>query len=155
MQWLTSGGVSMRRAKVTRTRRAGFVGEAEYGVVTIKGESTDKHGHRLTPCPTCPWRLDATVGAFPAEAYRLSAPTSYDMAQSTFACHESGSAKPQTCASFLLRQHHNMAVRLACIMGKLDLSRVHDGGVRLYADYRAMAEANGVDPADPVLGPCR
>lgn len=30
-----------------------------------------------------------------------------------------------------------------------------DGRVDLFRTYREMAEANGVDPEDPVLKPCR
>lgn len=120
-------------------------------VVTVTGS----HGrYRRKPCSDCPWRLDA-VGEFPPEAFRLSAPTAYDMAQNKFACHQSGSKKPATCAGFLLRgADHNLTVRLARIQGTIR-DDVTDGGVMLHADYRAMAVANGVSPDDPILKPCR
>jgi hypothetical protein len=64
------------------------------------------------------WRVDAN-GEFPAEAFRHSASTAYDMAQHTFACHESGSKKPATSAGFLLRgADHNLAVRLGFMTGR-------------------------------------
>ena len=111
--------------------------------------------YRRQPCETCPWRLDAT-GEFPAEAFRHSAPTAYDMATEQFACHASGTEKPATCAGFLLRgAAHNFAVRLKLMQGKLDLDAVSDGGVELFGSYREMAEANGVAPGDPVLAKCR
>lgn len=54
------------------------------------------------PCQTCPWRKDA-VGVFPAEAFRISAHTSYDMSERTFGCHATGVERPKTCAGFLLK----------------------------------------------------
>ena len=119
-------------------------------VVTVKG---GRGKHRREPCPDCPWRTDAT-GKFPAEAFRHSAPTAYDMSDRIFSCHQSGSKKPATCAGFLLRgADHNLAVRLGKIQGKF--ADVSDGGHALHASYRAMAEANGVDPDDRVLDKCR
>ena len=135
---------------ITDTRPAGH----DHQVISLEGGS---HGHRSTPCPQCPWRVDAT-GEFPAEAFRHSASTAYDMSERMFGCHASGTDKPTTCAGFLLRgADHNLAVRLACITGRLDPGTVSDGGHALHADYRAMAVAvaNGVDPHDPVLKACR
>nr|WP_255674514.1 DUF6283 family protein [Deinococcus sp. 6GRE01] len=107
------------------------------------------------PCPRCPWRVDAT-GEFPAEAFRHSASTSYDMAESVFSCHEAGMEATRTCAGFLLRgADHNLAVRLGTLSGRYDLTAVTDGGHELHASYRAMAIANGVSPSDPILAPCR
>ena len=131
------------------TRPAG----PNHQVVTIQGGT--QGAYRRTPCQTCPWRLDA-VGEFPAAAFRHSANTAYDMATHTFACHASGTAKPALCAGFLLRgADHNLAVRLMLIRGTLDLSTVSDGGHALYADYRAMAVANGVRAGDAALRRCR
>jgi hypothetical protein len=45
----------------------------DHQVVTIQG-GTD--GYRRSPCPTCPWRIDA-VGVFPPEAFVHSANTAY------------------------------------------------------------------------------
>lgn len=113
-----------------------------------------KGSYRRKPCSDCPWRKDA-VGEFPAEAFRHSAHTAYDMAQETFACHQSGVKKPATCAGFLLRgAYHNLSVRLGHMFGKFK-DDVKDNGVELHASYRAMAVANGVDPDDPALAPCR
>ena len=135
-------------ARVISTRRAG----PKHAVTTVTG---GPGGYRRQPCGDCPWRVDA-VGEFPAEAFRHSAGTAYDMAMHTFACHQSGAEKPATCAGFLLRQGaHNLGVRLKAGRGAIDLAAVHDGGHELHANYRAMAVANGVDPADPVLAACR
>lgn len=136
----------MTRARVTRRRLAG----EDHAVVTVEGGGD---AYRREPCPTCPWRLDAT-GEFPADAFKLSAHTAYDMAAAMFACHSSGAAKPATCAGFLVAgADHNLSARLGHCRG---LYRdVTDGGHELHPSYRAMAVANGVDPADPVLAPCR
>ena len=105
------------------------------------------------PCPKCPWRKDAT-GEFPAEAFRHSASTAYDMSEHVFACHSSGVEKGKTCAGFLLRgADHNLSVRLGML--RSDYNSTTDGGHELHDSYRAMAVANGVDPQDPVLKECR
>ena len=136
-----------RPVVVVQARPAG----PDHQVVTLEGGGGL---YRRRPCSDCPWRKDAT-GEFPPEAFVHSAPTAYDMAQSTFACHQSGKKKPATCAGFLLRgAQHNMTVRLGLMTGKYKLD-VTDGGVDLHDDYRAMAIANGVDPDDPALQPCR
>ncbi|WP_433426304.1 DUF6283 family protein (plasmid) [Microtetraspora malaysiensis] len=119
-----------------------------WGVVLVEHECD---GFQTRPCPDCPWRTDAPVGAFPPEVYRHSARTTYDMATSAFGCHMSGSARPKTCAGFLLRgASDNLMVRVS----RADYSAVHST-VELYADYRQMAIANGVGPDDPALTPCR
>jgi hypothetical protein len=49
-----------------------------------------------------------------------------------------------------------MSVRIGQASGKIDLDKVQNPDrVPLYDDYRAMAEANGVDPKDPVLDKSR
>ncbi|MFY2597283.1 DUF6283 family protein [Achromobacter xylosoxidans] len=123
----------------------------EHQVVTVVG---GKGSYRRQPCPKCPWRTDA-VGEFPAESFRHSANTAYDMSQHVFSCHDSGTKKPATCAGFLLRgADNNLAVRLAYMSGRLE-GDVTDGGCELHDSYRDMAVANGVDPEDPVLKTCR
>jgi hypothetical protein len=136
---------------------AGRAGDGEFAVVTlISRGGPGHHNHCLRPCPQCPWRTDAPIGAFPAEAFRHSASTAYDMAQNTFACHMAGKAQPATCAGFLLRgAMHSLTIRLASMKGSIDLRKVTDGGADLYASYRAMAISNGVAADDPVLVPCR
>ncbi len=105
------------------------------------------------PCAECPWRKDM-VGNFPAEAFKHSANTAYDMAERTFACHVAGKDNPTTCAGFLMRGAvHNMTVRVKRMQGlMLDVT---DGGHELHKDYRAMAIANGVKPNDPHIADCR
>ncbi len=132
---------------VTQVRPAGV----DHQVVTIEG---GKGLYRRQPCAKCPWRVDA-VGEFPAEAFRHSASTAYDMAKNMFGCHESGAKKPATCAGFLLRgAANNLSVRLALMSGRID-NDVTDGGHELHENYRAMAVANGVQPNDPALIACR
>lgn len=136
-----------KKPKVVRVRPAGD----NHQVVTVEG---GRSTYRRKPCSNCPWRVDAT-GNFPAEAFRHSAPTAYDMARETFACHQAGARKPSICAGFLLRgAMHNLAVRLGFIAGRFK-DDVCDGGHELHENYRAMAKANGVDPDEPVLAPCR
>lgn len=119
-----------------------------WGVVEVRHGGGDFQRH---PCPSCPWRKDAEVGAFPPEVYRHSARTTYDMAGSVFACHMATSARPKVCAGFLLRgASDNLLIRVS----STDYSAVHSK-VELYDDYRDMAMANGVDPDDPALAPCR
>lgn len=140
---------SRKRPVVTQVRPAG----PDHQVVTVVGGGGGCK-YRRQPCNTCPWRVDA-IGEFPAEAFRLSANTAYDMSEATFACHESGAAKPAICAGFLLRgADHNLRVRLMWIRGELE-NDVVDGGHPLHSGYRAMAIANGVEESDPVLKPCR
>ena len=133
---------------VTAKRPAG----PDHQVVTIEGG----HGsYRREPCEQCPWRVDRT-DEFPAEAFRHSANTAYDMATHTFACHMSGTDKPACCAGFLLNgAFHNLAVRMRSSDGRYDLSEVYDGGHKLHPDYRSMAVANGCDEDDDALSQCR
>ena len=107
------------------------------------------------PCAECPWRTDVAPNRFTPERFRTLARTSYDMAKTIFACHKSAEEHPTVCAGFLSRgAAHNLTIRLAYCRGELEqLDRSSE--VPLYADYRAMAIANGVDPADIALIPCR
>ena len=125
--------------------------DADNQVVTVVG-GNGTYMHR--PCPGCPWRVDQT-GSFPAEAFRISANTAYDMATHVFGCHMAGKDNPATCAGFLLRgADHNMAVRLRYLKGEIDPDDI-SSDVELHASYRAMAIANGCDPDDPELRGCR
>jgi hypothetical protein len=135
--------------EVIRTRRA----DDEHQVVTLSGG--DGRSYRREPCPHCPWRMDQPTERFPAEAFRHSAETAYDMNTHRFGCHMSGAKRPETCAGFILRgATHNLAVRLDLVRDRLDLDAV-SSAVPLYSSYRAMAEANGVAPDDPILANCR
>jgi hypothetical protein len=121
-------------------------------VLSVAG---DQGAHRVKPCGGCPWRVDQ-AGAFPAQAFRISAPTAYDAAFEMFGCHESGANAPATCAGFLLRNaDHNIGARIATSQGRIRWEAIHDGGHVLHDSYRAMAIANGVDPEDPALKKCR
>lgn len=136
---------------ISQVRPAGV----DHQVVTvIGGHARGKHYYCKSPCSNCPWRRDA-VGIFPPEAFRHSAETAYDMSMHMFACHQSGAAKPATCAGFLLRgAAHNLAARLAWVQGRIK-DDVDAAGADLFESYREMAVANGVDASDPILRPCR
>lgn len=138
--------MTRRGGKVVRRRLA----DENHAVATVVGQGS----YRRTPCVECPWRTE-NDGVFPAEAFRISARTAYDAAWETFGCHMSSCNAPMTCAGFILASHHNLSLRLKEATGKLDRDSVHDDGVELHDSYRAMAVANGVDPDDPVLTPCR
>jgi hypothetical protein len=142
-----SGKPGRRRACVVNVRPAG---DAHQVVTVVGGQGV----YRRKPCKDCPWRKDA-VGEFPAEAFRHSANTAYDMSQHTFACHQMGAKKPGICAGFLLKgSDHNLAVRLKRMQGLIG-DDVQDGGHELFENYRAMAVANGVAADEDVLQPCR
>lgn len=112
--------------------------------------------HALKPCPECPWRRDVAPGRFPPERFVALAPTAYDMATSAFACHKAPEGREFACAGFLLKgAAHNLSVRMAAVSDGFDWRAVGDGGFPLFDSYREMAEANGVDPDDPILAPCR
>ncbi len=122
--------------------------DENHQVLTIQGSDRK---FMKKPCKDCPWRKSA-VGVFPAEAFRISAHTSYDMNQHSFGCHSAGSEHPKTCAGFLLNgSYHNLGVRLRLITGDYDLSQVSDGGHELFENYKVMAIANGVSPDDDCL----
>jgi hypothetical protein len=141
----------MTNTRITKVRPAGLNSRGEdHQVVRVEGGGGS---YRRQPCSDCPWRVDA-VGEFPAEAFRHSANTAYDMARESFACHQSGAEKPATCAGFLLRgAEHNLGVRLKRMQGQcLDVA---DGGHELHGSFREMAIANGVAADDPALSLCR
>lgn len=124
----------------------------DHQVVSIKGGSK---AYKRTPCQQCPWRKDQ-AGSFPAAAFRHSANTAYDLSEHTFACHMAGAESPTTCAGFLMSgADNNLAARMNYASGAWDFEAVSDGGLDLWPSYRAMAVANGVDPDDPALAPCR
>lgn len=133
------------KSKVTKVS----IADKNNAVLTITGGNGD---YCKIICEQCPWRVDQT-GNFPAEAFRLSANTSYDMATHCFACHMAGRDKPTICAGFLLRgADDNLSIRIKKSNGNsLD---VKDSGVILHASYKTMAIANGCDTDDPKLEPC-
>lgn len=134
------------KGRVIERRRA----DRRHEVVSIEGEQR----YCRTPCPQCPWRKDAPIGEFPAEAFRISAVTAHDMSTRKFGCHMSGTDRVATCAGFLISgADHNLAVRLGRATGELPFDL--ESPVELYANYREMAEANGVAPNDPALADCR
>lgn len=141
---------AMADHQILRVRPAG----KDHQVLTVQTASRGAQAYCKQPCPDCPWRLDA-VGKWPADAFRASAETAYDMATHTFACHSAGAESPRLCAGFLLRgADHNLRVRLDRMRGLLRLD-VRDGGHALHASYAAMAIANGVPADDPALAACR
>lgn len=138
-------------ARVVKTVPA----DAVWGVTTLHTEHCGDGHYQKKPCRDCPWRKDAPVGRFPAEAFRLSANTAYDASMHTFTCHMAGRDNPATCAGFLLRNsENNVSVRIAASMGRYEPSEV-SSDVALYESYREMAIANGVAENDPAIAPCR
>ncbi|MFE4829958.1 DUF6283 family protein [Streptomyces sp. NPDC056672] len=111
-----------------------------------------------SPCggdEPCPWRRDAPAGQFPPEAYRLSAPTTYDQSTRAFGCHSSTPERVRVCAGWVLRgAGDNFRVRMWVLNGDIDVPHLPEG-VELYDSYREMAIANGVAPDDPAIAPCR
>ncbi|WIV52859.1 DUF6283 family protein [Amycolatopsis nalaikhensis] len=120
-----------------------------WGVITVAASAD---AYRASPCARCPWLRDSPVGAFPPDVFRHAARTTYDLATHKFGCHSSTPEQPKTCAGFLLRgAAHNLSVRL---YGP-DVTTAVTSDRPLYDNYREMAIANGVDPEDPSIAPCR
>ena len=118
--------------KVVAVRPAGLNAYGEdHQVLTVTG-GTGKY--RRKPCANCPWRTDA-VGEFPAEAFRHSANTAYDMSLHKFGCHSAKKTDPATCAGFLLRggAHKRAGIKHrqqgAEFIGVLAVEQGHGGGV--------------------------
>jgi hypothetical protein len=134
---------------VTR-RKSEVVGvhpcDANHQVLTVHSSGEGPLVHRMEVCAECPWRKDAPLGAFPVEAYLHSSRTAEDMAQTMFSCHMSGSAKPATCAGYLLSINaaHSLLLRLAAMQGRYNPLMVKRT-VPTYENYYDMAVANGVD----------
>lgn len=138
----------MCQSKVTNVKPV----DDNHQVVTIEG---GERKFMKKPCRDCPWKKSAN-GVFPAEAFRASAHTAYDMSTHSFGCHTAGTEKSKTCAGFLLHgAEHNLGVRVKLMKGDYDLSQVSADGHELHESYRAMAIANGVSEDDPVLVDCR
>lgn len=143
-----------KKPRITLSRLAGANERGElHRVLRVEGGGPNRP-YRKEPCATCPWRKDA-VGEFPAEAFRISAHTAYDMSTVMFGCHSSGTKKPATCAGFLLRgAAHNLSARAGRSLDYIK-DDVKDGGIALFDSYREMAIANGVAPEDQILQRCR
>lgn len=141
-----------RRGRITATTRVG----PDHAVVTVSGDGEGPFLFRREVCQECPWRKDRPTKVFPAEAFRHSARTCYDMAENAFACHMAGHERSQVCAGFLLSDSacHNMGLRIKSALGKFHPDDVRETAPT-YRTYREMAEANGVDADDPVLARCR
>lgn len=145
--------MARRKVEVSNPRDCG---DGLHRVVSVKTQDKEGMVHRKVPCEECPWRKDAPIGRFPAEAYRHSASTSYDMAQSMFSCHMQPPEGPAICAGFLnVNADNNLAVRLAIAAGRFDFADLPVSPVALYGSYREMAEANGVPADDDALLLCR
>lgn len=128
--------------------------DENHQVVRVESEKKEK-SYCTQPCPECPWRKDAPIGAFPEEAFIHSANTAEDMSMNKFGCHMAGTENNKTCAGFLLKgAEHNLAVRMALINEEIDLKKIKTD-VDLYEDYVEMAIANGVDENHPALKRCR
>lgn len=126
-------------------------GARGWGVLTLM-LPPGRFRYQPRPCPRCPWRRDAPRAVFSVPVFQHSARTTYDLAEVTFGCHASDRRDPLICAGFLLRgASDNLRVRLAMMHQEITVS----SPISLYDDYREMAVANGVEPDDPALRPCR
>ncbi|WP_279582315.1 DUF6283 family protein [Fodinicola feengrottensis] len=119
--------------------------------VTTTYDEPDQRPYQIEPCTTCPWLVDSAVGRFPAEVFRHSARTAYDLNVERFACHSSPGDEIRARAGFLLcGAASNLSIRL---------HRPSSEEIRcdrdLYASYHDLAVANGVDPDDATLASCR
>lgn len=137
----------MSKGKVTHVTPV----DKDHQVLSIEGGS----GFRRRVCAGCPWRVENDE-TFPPGAFVASAPTCYDAAMNTFACHESGAEKSQVCAGFLLQNSvHNIGVRLAQSSGRIVIEEIELPDSELHNSYRDMAVANGVPEDHPALAECR
>ncbi|MFD0501693.1 DUF6283 family protein [Streptomyces rhizosphaericus] len=146
-------GVPGERPTIVRVRPADEV----WGVVSVDGaEGSDTPDAKSAPCAgteKCPWRRDAEPGIFPAQAFRLSAHTSYPGSDRVFGCHSSTVEAPAICAGWMLRgAAGSRRVQELLASGRLRMPVLPEG-VELYDDYAQMAVVNGVDPDDPALAP--
>lgn len=101
-------------------------------------------------CDECPWRSDVEVGRFPPERYKALENTCRQgwPPQPIFACHKTPEGKEQACVGYLmLNGRNNIAVRLAAIERRIDLTALQQRGP-LYRNFREMARANGHDPGN-------
>lgn len=131
-------------------------GDEVWGVTSLEYQGPPVA--QRSPCAgteRCPWRRDAEPGTFPAEAFRLSAPTSYPDSDRRFGCHSSTAKAPRVCAGWLLRgASGNRQVQELLDSGRMERPSLPEG-VELYDDYAEMAVANGVNADDPALASCR
>ncbi|MDX3020072.1 DUF6283 family protein [Streptomyces acidiscabies] len=134
---------------VVRRRSADDV----WGVVGVGYDGPSAAPRR--PCTgqePCPWRRDAPLGQFPAEAFVHSAPGNRTGGPSgRFGCHSSTPARPLLCAGWLLSGADGNDEILGMMdAGVLARPELPDG-VELYESYAEMAVANGVAPDLPAL----
>jgi hypothetical protein len=105
------------------------------------------------PCPSCPWRLDATAQDIPHFDLNLAenlAATCLDergmgpdFGASMFACHQSKEGREIACAGWMatVGRRHPM-VRLAVAMKRLDASALRPGArwPALHPNYQQVLE---------------
>ncbi|WP_369679365.1 DUF6283 family protein [Burkholderia ubonensis] len=105
------------------------------------------------PCPSCPWRLNATAGDIPnfdltlAENLAATCPDRRgmgpDFGASVFACHQSREGSEFACAGWLAKVgHRHPSVRLAIMTGRLDPAALAPGNdwPALHDDYGQVLE---------------
>ncbi len=114
------------------------------------------------PCPSCPWRLDATAQDIPhfdldlAEHLAATCPDERGMGPnfgaSMFACHQSKEGRETTCAGWMATVgHRHPGVRLAVAMNRLDASALRPGEhwPALHPNYQQVLEKlRATTPAD-------
>jgi len=101
------------------------------------------------PCPSCPWRLDATAQDIPhfdldlAENLAATCPDERgmgpDFGACMFACHQSKEGREIACAGWMATVgHRHPGVRLAVAMKRLDASALRPGALwpALHPNYQ-------------------
>lgn len=84
----------------------------------------------------------------------MTAPELIPRHNKLYRCRYGFNGGEQICLFVGYQADGEQIVRLGYMSGRLK-DDVSDGGHALHENYKAMAEANGVDPSDPVLAPCR
>lgn len=110
---------------------------------------------RSGPCPTCPWRRDATPGGVDIPNFsmcmmrnlRSTVGDGSDAIRPIMACHHSTGAGEYACAGYLaVVGWTNIAVRLAACAGRVDLEAIIDAcadeGIELFGSFDEMLEAS-------------
>lgn len=134
------------------------VANAEWGVSQYRVNQSERdpaHSFRKRFCRTCPW-LKANIGVFPARAFEVSAPTSYDIPDAfehgspSFQCH---SDPDRMCAGYIrsINGVHSLPVRRleAQVPGLMD--QIEEAPSEAFENYRDMAVANGVEEGSPSI----
>ncbi len=104
---------------------------------------------RVTPCPTCPWRLSSTIGGgFSLAKMRgligtVPAPGEGDGFRKIMACHSPDRCETPCIGYVAVEGYSNINVRLLVAVGKLDMRRIDRAcrHIPMWRSFREMLEA--------------